>query len=219
MNDPELFIYETFSSIQGESSYAGIPCFFIRLAGCPLNCAWCDTRKARDIRAGNPCKVSELIRLAQNAGIPLVEVTGGEPLAQKETPFLCSELLRNGFQVLIETNGAADVSVLPEGVIRILDMKTPSSGESQAMLEKNFRSVRPCDEVKFVIQDRADYDFAVEAVKRFALEDTCGHVLFSPAAGSMDPALLTEWILNDHLRVRINLQFHKIIWGPDREGV
>ena len=217
MTQPTLQIYETFASIQGESSYAGKPCFFIRLAGCQLN--WCDTKKARSFESGTEMTIAQLLDLTKEAAIPLVEITGGEPLMQKNVVVLAQALLDAGFTVLMETNGAADCSILPDGVIRIIDMKTPSSGEDQAMLKSNFRNVRSCDEVKFVIEDRRDYDFSVQAVKEFDLENRAGHVLFSPAAGTMDSAELVKWILEDHLNVRINLQFHKIIWGAEAEGV
>lgn len=219
MNQTTLRIYETFASIQGESSYAGKPCFFIRLAGCQLNCRWCDTRKARSFDSGSEMTIAQLLDLAKDAAIPLVEITGGEPLMQKNVVVLAQALLDAGYTVLMETNGAADCSVLPDGVIRIIDMKTPSSGEDQAMLKSNFQNVRSCDEVKFVIEDRRDYDFSVQALREFDLENRAGHVLFSPAAGTMDSAELVKWILEDHLNVRINLQFHKIIWGAEAEGV
>ena len=219
MNDPILRVYETFAGIQGESTRAGMPCFFIRLSGCPLRCAWCDTLKARPFQAGCDRTVSSLVREAVESGIPLTEVTGGEPLAQKNTPELCRSLLAAGLRVLMETNGAEDCSVLPEGVIRILDMKPPSSGESEKMLKKNFQTLRHCDEVTFVICDRRDYEFARSALAEFRLADQTPNILFSPAFGTMDMPKLCEWILRDRLPVRINLQFHKIIWGADAEGV
>ncbi|MBR2427856.1 MAG: 4Fe-4S cluster-binding domain-containing protein [Lentisphaeria bacterium] len=219
MDQTFLRIYETFSSIQGESSYAGKPCFFIRLAGCQLNCKWCDTRKARSFDSGTEMTVSQLLALANQAAIPLVEITGGEPLMQKNVIPLCQALLDAGYTVLMETNGAADCSVLPDGVIRIIDYKTPSSGEDHAMLDTNFQTVRNCDEVKFVISNRQDYECAVKVLAKFDLEKRCANVLFSPAAGIMDSAELVKWILEDHLQVRINLQFHKIIWGAEAEGV
>jgi len=218
-DDPILRVYETFAGIQGESTRAGMPCFFIRLSGCPLRCTWCDTLKARPFQAGKDRRVSSLVREALESGIPLVEVTGGEPLAQKASPELCQRLLASGFRVLMETNGAEDCTALPDGVIRIVDVKTPSSGESGKMLEKNFRTLRPCDEVKFVICDRRDYDFACEAIAKFGLAGQTPNILFSPAFGTMDMPKLCEWILHDRLPVRINLQFHKIIWGADAEGV
>ncbi len=219
MKDTTLQIYETFSSIQGESSHAGKRCFFIRLAGCPLRCAWCDTKKARSFDSGKPYTVPELVKLAGDSGIPLVEVTGGEPLAQKGTPELCQALLEAGLGVLVETSGSEDISALPEGVIRILDYKTPSSGEEMSMLTKNFTALRPCDEVKFVIADRRDYECAKSVLQKFRLAEQISNILFSPAFGLADGQKLVEWILADQLPVRINLQFHKIIWGPEREGV
>ena len=218
-NNTRLRVYETFAGIQGESTRAGRPCYFIRLAGCPLRCAWCDTPKARAFDSGRNRTIDSLVREAVKSGLPLAEVTGGEPLMQAGTPELCRKLLESGLEVLIETNGAADCRVLPEGVIRIVDMKTPSSGETEKMLRTNFEGLRGCDEVKFVICDRRDYEFAKDAITEFKLADRVPNILFSPAYGRIDMPKLCEWILRDRLPVRINLQFHKIIWGAEADGV
>lgn len=211
-------VYETFSSIQGESTFAGCPCFFIRFAGCNLNCDYCDTIKARPFDAGNDMTTEQLVAAVQDSGLDLVELTGGEPLMQPEVPALAAELIRLGKTVLIETNGSCDCSVLPPEVHRIIDYKTPCSGEERAMLEENFRRLRPRDQVKFVITDDTDYACAVRCMEHFRLSDQTPHILFSPAWGS-DLRRLAERIVHDKLPVRLNLQFHKIIWGPEREGV
>lgn len=211
-------VYETFSSIQGESTFAGCPCFFIRFAGCNLNCDYCDTVKARPFDAGCDMTQEQLVATVLGSGIDLVELTGGEPLMQKDVPGLAAELIRLGKTVLIETNGSRDCSVLPPEVHRIIDYKTPCSGEEASMLEQNFRSLRPHDQVKFVITDDTDYNCAVRVMEKFDLPAQTGHILFSPAWGS-DLRRLAERIVHDKLPVRLNLQFHKIIWGADREGV
>ncbi len=211
-------VYEVFSSIQGESTFAGMPCFFIRFAGCNLNCAYCDTRKARPFDAGKEMTQDQLIAAASESGLNLVELTGGEPLMQNDISALAAELIRLGKTVLIETNGSRDCSVLPPEVHRIIDYKTPCSGEEAAMQEQNFRSLRSHDQVKFVISDDRDYECAVQCLTRFNLTAQTPHILFSPAWGS-DLRRLAERIVHDKLPVRLNLQFHKIIWGGDSEGV
>ncbi len=218
MQQTELLIYETFSGIQGESTHAGRPCFFIRLTGCNLRCSYCDTKKAQEIGTGTRRTIDSLLKEAEESGIRLVEITGGEPMLQPRTPELCRRLLNAGFEVLMETNGSIDLSSLPEGVKRIIDWKTPSSGESAKMLEENYRNLRPHDEVKFVIADRNDYEESVRFLQRL---DLASHatVLFAPVFGSIDPKTLVEWMLADHLPARLNLQLHKVIWGPDAEGV
>lgn len=213
-------VYETFASIQGESTYAGVPCYFIRFAGCNLRCAYCDTVKAQDTDAGKPMTEDELLALVkeQSAGIDLVELTGGEPLLQKELPRLVEGLTAMGKTVLIETNGSVDISLLPEQVVRIVDWKGPSSGMESQMLESNFRALRPRDQVKFVIADDADFDAAVAVIRKFDLSAQTPHILFSPAWGS-DVKHMAERIVAERLPVRVNLQFHKYIWGPTVEGV
>ena len=213
-----LKIYETFSSIQGESTHAGRPCFFIRLAGCNLRCSYCDTSKAWTADSGKEMSIEELIRKAKESGLELVEITGGEPMLQPETPELCRRLLEEGFEVLMETNGSRPLHTLPDGVKRIIDWKTPSSGETAAMFPENFQSLRPGDEVKFVIADDADFENALEVISRYSIAGKAV-ILFAPVFGSMPPDRLVSKILEHHVPARLNLQLHKFIWGPDAEGV
>lgn len=212
-------VFETFSSIQGESSRAGVPCFFIRLAGCNLSCTYCDTRQAKSFDSGKEVSIGDLIDEAKASGLKLVEITGGEPMAHPETPELCKRLLAAGFEVMVETNGSIDISKLPEKVIRIVDFKTPSSGEANRMLQANFAKLRRHDEVKFVISGREDYLFALRMVSKFALAAKTRHILISPLAGKLQPAEIVRWMIEDKAPVRLNLQLHKIIWGPNATGV
>lgn len=213
-------VYETFASIQGESTYAGLPCFFIRFAGCNLRCAYCDTVKAQEASAGKMMSENDLLKLVEeNAkGIDLVELTGGEPLLQRDLPLLAEKLIAAGKTVLIETNGSVDISALPEAVVRIVDWKGPSSGMEPEMLESNFRILRPRDQVKFVIADDADFDAALAVIRKFDLPSQTAHILFSPAWGS-DVKRMAERIVSERIPARVNLQFHKYIWGPTVEGV
>lgn len=217
MNDT-LNIYETFSSIQGESSHAGRLCFFIRLAGCNLRCAYCDTKKAQTAESGRMRTLDDLLDEAERSGLNLVEITGGEPMLQPATPELCRRLLERGFEVLMETNGSVDLSPVPAGVRRIIDWKTPFSGESGKMLDRNFRALRPGDEVKFVIAGRSDYDAALNVIRRFDIASRAT-ILFAPVFGEIKPETLVEWMLADRVPARLNLQLHKVIWSPDAEGV
>ena len=162
--------------------------------------------------------ISDLIEKVRESGLNLVEITGGEPMLQPETPELCQELLKNGFEVLMETNGSQQLHTLPDGVKRIIDWKTPSSGETGKMLEENFRNLRQGDEIKFVISDDTDFDHAVSVINRFSLGEKTT-VLFAPVFGAMPPEKLVRKILENHLPVRLNLQLHKLIWGADAEGV
>lgn len=212
-------VFEIFSSIQGESSHAGIPCFFIRLAGCNLSCTYCDTRQAKPFDVGSEMSIASLLEAAKASGLKLVEVTGGEPLAHPETPELCKKLLAAGFQVMVETNGSLDISKLPDKVIRVVDFKTPSSGEANRMLSSNFAKLRPCDEVKFVISGREDYLFALRMVAKFSLASQTKNILISPLSGKLQPAEIVRWMVEDKAPVRLNLQLHKIIWGPNATGV
>ena len=217
MNDT-LTIYETFSSIQGESTHAGRLCFFIRLAGCNLRCSYCDTRKAQTVSSGRIRSLDELVDEAERSGLRLIEITGGEPMLQPATPELCRRLLERGFEVLMETNGSVDLSAVPRGVRRIIDWKTPFSGESEKMFDGNFLNLRPGDEVKFVIAGRNDYDAALEVIRRFRIAEHAT-ILFAPVFGEIEPRTLVEWMLADRVPARLNLQLHKVIWTPDAEGV
>ncbi len=217
MNDT-LNIYETFSSIQGESTHAGRLCFFIRLAGCNLRCSYCDTRKAQSSSSGKPRTLDELVRAAEQSGLRLVEITGGEPMLQPAVTELCRRLLERGFEVLMETNGSVELAAVPRGVRRIIDWKTPFSGEAEKMLDSNFLNLRPGDEIKFVIAGRNDYNAALDVIRRFRIAEHAT-ILFAPVFGEIEPRTLVEWMLADRVPARLNLQLHKVIWSPDAEGV
>jgi 7-carboxy-7-deazaguanine synthase len=212
-----LTIHEIFHSIQGESTHAGRPCVFVRLTACDLRCSWCDTPYA--FTGGQKMSVDEVIARVEASGCRLVEVTGGEPLLQPDVYPLMERLLASGFEVLLETGGHLDVGQVPAGVIRIIDVKCPASGESAKNHWPNLDQLWPSDEVKFVIQDRADYEFARDAVATHAIEGRCRAVHFSPVHGLLDPKDLAAWILADRLTVRLQLQAHKYIWGADVRGV
>jgi 7-carboxy-7-deazaguanine synthase len=205
-------VAERFISIQGESTFAGLPCFFIRLAGCNLACAWCDTPSARDPGAGADVAVAELVAEAAAARAAIVEITGGEPLLQPGFPALAAALRDGcGKPVLVETNGSRDLSLVPAGVIAIVDVKPPGSGESARNDAANIARLRPADEVKFVLADRADYEWALAFVLRHGLAARCRAVHFSPAAGRLEAAELARWLLADSAPARLHIQLHKAI--------
>jgi 7-carboxy-7-deazaguanine synthase len=217
-----LRVTEIFHSIQGESTWAGFPCTFIRLTGCPLRCVWCDTEYA--FHGGEKISLDDLIAKAKEIGTPLVEITGGEPLIHKNAFLLAKRLLDNGFTVLVETSGAIDVSPLDPRVHKIMDLKCPGSGEESRNLWSNLEQLTGCDELKFVIKDRRDYEWAravlrergiIERLERGQLRA----ILFSPVWDSVDFQQLAAWILEDHLPVRFQVQLHKIIWGANVPGV
>lgn len=212
-----LSINEIFYSIQGESTYVGTPCVFVRLAGCDLRCSWCDTTYA--FNEGRKMSVEDVVQQVDQYNSPLVEVTGGEPLLQDEVYPLMERLLDGGRTVLLETGGQIDVSRVPGAVIKVLDVKCPASGESGKVEWGNIDRLGLRDQVKFVIQDRGDYEFARDTLTRHALDRRCAAVLFSPVHGVMSPKDLSEWILEDRLRVRLQLQIHKHIWGAHVRGV
>jgi 7-carboxy-7-deazaguanine synthase len=212
-----LSVNEIFYSIQGESTYAGKPCVFVRLAGCDLRCAWCDTPYA--FGEGRRMSIDEVLQQVDEYRSPLVEVTGGEPLLQEEVYRLMDRLLESGRVVLLETGGHIDVSRVPGAVIKVMDVKCPASGESGRMEWSNIDRLGPRDQVKFVIQDRGDYEFARELIGRHALDRRCAAVLLSPVHGVLDPRELSSWILEDRLAVRLQLQIHKYIWGANVRGV
>jgi 7-carboxy-7-deazaguanine synthase len=212
-----LTISEIFHSIQGESSFAGLPCVFVRLTACDLRCTWCDTAYA--FTGGTKMSVDDVVAAVDRTGCRLVEITGGEPLLQDDVYPLMATLREQGLTVLIETGGHLPIDRVPAGVVRIVDVKCPASGESARNHWPNLAALRPADEVKFVIQDRADYDFAKGVVERHHLVGKCAGVLFSPVHGVLPPAELSRWILADRLPVRLQLQVHKFIWAPDTRGV
>ena len=209
-------ITEIFHSIQGESSYAGQPCVFVRLTGCPLRCTWCDTDYA--FYGGQDCSIDEILAKVQTYGCRLVEVTGGEPLAQPESLPLIARLCDAGYTVLLETSGAIDIAPVDPRAHIILDVKCPGSGMTERMHWPNLAALTTKDEANFVLTDRTDYEWAKEMLPRHHLADRCS-VLFSPVFGSLDLRQLAEWILADRLPVRFQLQLHKYIWAPDMRGV
>ena len=211
-----LQVCETFLSIQGESSFAGRPCAFVRLSGCNLRCRWCDTAYAYE--GGTPRSVEDLVaEVRAQKNCHLVEITGGEPLLQAETPNLVARLAELGATVLVETNGSLDIRVLPPQAIAIVDMKGPSSRESERMDLGNLSRLRPRDEVKFLIADRADYQHMLELLPR--IDPRRNTVNASAVFGELAPADLAAWLLADALDVRLNLQQHKYIWPPNARGV
>ena len=213
-----LKVNEIFYSIQGESSYSGRPCVFVRLTGCNLRCSYCDTQYA--YAQGEELEIDEIVGRVISYRCPLVEVTGGEPLMQKETPGLIHCLLAKGFETLMETNGSQDISQVDNRCVKIVDIKCPFSGQTSHNDLRNLDRLTDRDEVKFVVAHRDDYEYAKQ-ILRLADYNLCRKhpVHFSPAFGRMEPKTLAEWILEDHLDVRLHLQVHKIIWSPDRRGV
>jgi 7-carboxy-7-deazaguanine synthase len=217
MPGERLQINEIFYSIQGESTHTGRPCVFVRLTGCNLRCRWCDTAYA--FYEGRRMTVEEVAAAVTAYGCDLVEITGGEPLLQDAVYPLIDALLRAGDTVMIETSGACDISRLDPRVVRIMDLKCPGSGESQRNLWSNLEHLTARDEVKFVISDRADYEWARETIRKHDLAARAGAVLMSPAYGELDPRELAAWMMKDHLPARLQLQIHKHIWGPSTRGV
>jgi len=212
-------IVELFKSLQGESSYAGKPCFFIRMAGCNLNCLYCDTEYAKSADSGSEYSIEEVVREVEKGGVDLVEITGGEPLLHNEVTELSRTLINIGYTVLIETNGSLRISQLPAEVIRILDCKCPSSGEAESMEFANFADLKSEDEVKFVIAGRDDYIYACDIISKYDLNSKVDNILFSPVhSDKFTPATLAEWIVEDNLNVRLQIQLHKIIWDPEERG-
>lgn len=212
----DLKVWEIFGSIQGESSYVGLPTLFVRLSGCNLRCRYCDTVFAYE--GGTEMSVEQVVEYAVKYGCPLVEITGGEPMIQEAVPKLASSLLNQGFDVLLETNGTMDIGVLPDGVIRIVDIKCPSSGEGDSFMWENLWKLTPKDEVKFVISDRPDYEWARGIIRdRFAMSST--NILLSTVFGELPPKKLVKWMLEDKIQARFQLQIHKFIWPHDATGV
>lgn len=212
-----LTINEIFHSIQGESTHAGEPCVFVRLTACDLRCRWCDTPYA--FHEGRKMSVDDVVQAVEGHGCPLVEITGGEPLLQADVVRLMERLLASGKTVMIETGGHRSIAGVPGGVIRVMDIKCPGSGEVERNDWSNIALLTPRDEVKFVIADRADYEFARDVVSRERLAERCGAVLFSPVHGELHPRQLAEWVLADRLPVRVQLQLHKYIWDAQTRGV
>jgi len=217
-----LRITEIFHSIQGESTWAGVPCTFIRLTGCPLRCVWCDTEYS--FYGGERMGLDEIIARVEEIGTPVVQLTGGEPLIHRNAFRLADLLLERGYTVLVETSGAIDVSPLDSRVHKIMDLKCPGSGESHRNLWSNLEHLTERDEIKFVVKDRADYEWARAVIHEHGLDERvrCGELralLFSPVWDEIELQDLAEWILEDRLPARFQIQLHKAIWGADVPGV
>jgi 7-carboxy-7-deazaguanine synthase len=212
-----LRLNEIFYSIQGESTWAGLPCVFVRLTGCNLRCGWCDTEYA--FYEGQQLSVSEIVAQVRQYGCRLVEVTGGEPLLQKGVQALFAMLLDDGFTVLVETSGERDISKIDPRVIKIMDLKCPGSGECERNRWSNLDALTVRDEVKFVVADRRDYEWARDVIRAHALARKVNAILLSPVFGRLEPQQLASWILEDHLTARMQMQLHKQIWGPSVRGV
>lgn len=211
--EPSLLVSEVFHSLQGEASRIGLPTVFVRLTGCPLRCAWCDTEHA--FTGGHRMAISAILAKVAGFGARQVCVTGGEPLAQKNCLPLLTALCDAGYDVSLETSGALDIGHVDPRVSRIVDLKAPGSGEAHRNRWQNLALLTPRDELKFVLADRADYDWARTAIAEHALQERCP-ILFSPVQGSLDPRELAEWIIADRLPVRFQLQLHKLLWGNMR---
>jgi 7-carboxy-7-deazaguanine synthase len=213
MTDPtRLRITEIFYSLQGESATIGYPTVFIRLTGCPLRCGYCDTEYA--FQGGEWMSQDEIIEQVRQYNTRHVTVTGGEPLAQKNCLLLLGKLCDAGYNVSLETSGALDVSGVDKRVIKVVDLKTPASGEAERNLYDNIDKLLPHDQVKFVICDRADFDWSVDTMNRYQLTDKC-EVVFSPAFGTQDATELADWVLAAQLPVRMQVQLHKYLWGNE----
>jgi 7-carboxy-7-deazaguanine synthase len=211
-----LVVHEIYRSVQGESTFAGLPCVFVRLTACHLRCVYCDTPHA--FRQGETLALDEVVARALDFGDALVEITGGEPLLQPEVYPLMTRLADAGRTVLLETSGGVDTAQVDPRVHIILDLKTPGSGEVEANVWANLDRLKPTDEVKVVVCDRADFDWAVAQVVAHRLTERCP-VLFSPVFGRVTPTELAEWVLESRLPVRLQVQLHKILWDPQARGV
>ena len=212
-----MVVTEIFKSIQGESTYAGLPCVFVRLTGCNLRCHWCDTAYA--FHGGQKMTVDEVLSKVRQLGGKLVEFTGGEPLLQDDVYPLADQLLGEGFEVLVETSGERYIGRLPPAVVKVVDVKCPGSGEGGTFNTDNLKVLKKKDQIKFIIADEIDYRFAREFMLQHDLRERVDEVIFSPVFGKLHPRQLAEWILHDGISVRLGLQIHKFIWDPDTHGV
>jgi len=209
-------ITEIYSSVQGETQYTGLPCTLVRTTGCDLRCTWCDSPYA--FHGGSDMSLDEIAAEVARLGAPLVLLTGGEPMLQKELPALAARLLDEGYRVMIETSGAHPLDTLPADVVRIVDVKAPGSGETHRMRWESLDGLGKRDAVKFVVADEADYQWASAVIRERRLAERT-EVLLSPVHGRLAPDALVGWMLRDRLPARLNLQIHKYIWSPDARGV
>ncbi len=221
-SDAFLRVTEIFHSVQGESTWVGMPCTFVRLTGCPLRCVWCDTEYS--FHGGERMSLDDIIARVRTIGTPVVEVTGGEPLIHRNAFVLVERLLDEGFTVLVETSGAVDVAPLDPRAHKIMDLKCPGSGESARNLWSNLEHLGARDEIKFVVADRADYEWARGVIREHGLDErvrtgTLRALLFSPVWDAVEWRDLAEWILDDRLPARFQLQLHKLVWGANVPGV
>jgi len=211
-------ITEIFKSIQGESTHAGLPCIFVRLTACNLRCTWCDTEYS--FQGGTKMTLDDVLGRVRAFGGKLVEITGGEPLLQKEVYALMDRLLAEGYRVMLETSGERPVARVPREVIKVVDVKCPDSGEPDTFAMENLGHLAPHDQIKFVIATRRDYEFARDFTRRHQLDERIAAVIFSPVHGQLDLAEMAQWILDDGLEnVRFGYQLHKLIWGAEARGV
>ena len=212
-----LNVCEIFYSLQGESTYTGLPCIFVRLSGCNLNCSYCDTLYAKS--ESFPMDLEDILAQIKSYECNLVEITGGEPLLQTRTIDLISTLIQNNYTVLLETNGSISIKNIPDACVKIMDIKCPSSKESQNNLKSNLKLLTDNDEIKFVIGTKEDYNFAKLFIEQEKIKVNSKKIHFSPVLGVIKPETLAEWILTDNLKVRMSLQTHKFIWDKDKRGV
>jgi 7-carboxy-7-deazaguanine synthase len=212
-----LTVHEIYLSIQGESTHVGRPCVFVRLTACDLRCRWCDTPYA--FTGGRKMSVDEVLATVASFDCRLIEITGGEPLLQQDAPSLMSRLVASGFEVLLETGGHRPLDDVPDAVRAIVDVKCPGSGEADRMHWPNLDQLSAHDEVKFVIADRVDFEYARDVVCRHELATRVAAVLFSPVYGVLAPDVLARWILEERLPARLQLQAHKYVWSPEARGV
>jgi 7-carboxy-7-deazaguanine synthase len=209
-------ITEIYSSIQGETQYAGLPCTLVRTTGCDLRCGYCDSAFA--FQGGRDLTLDEIVAEVDRLGAPLVLLTGGEPMLQRELPALAARLIGAGYKVMIETSGAHSLETLPAEVVRVVDIKTPASGESHRMRWDLLTTLRPADAVKFVVADEPDYQWARAAIEKHGLGRRT-EVLLSPVHGRLNPQDLVAWMLRDRVPARLNLQLHKYVWDPEARRV
>ena len=209
-------INEIYLSVQGESTHTGLPCIFIRLTGCNLRCSWCDTAYA--FHEGKNMSIDEILQKVENFGIHLVEITGGEPLMQDNVYTLMKRLIEKRYKVMLETGGSISLERVPKDVIKIMDLKCPSSGEQEKNNLDNLKLLAPHDEVKFVILDKKDYEWSRDIIKRYKINETA-HILISPVFDKLELKEIVKWILKDRLPVRLQTQLHKIIWDKNTIGV